>query len=132
MKHNELKRKMKIYSYIIIGLLAVLCLRLTDIQLLKNDVYQTQAKDNRIRLVAIKAPRGEIYARDGEVFAANELVYTLSLTFLGVSKQDQVVEKLVQVLDDYYPEVTAKYIEEKIELQKYRLFEPIIIMRDIP
>ncbi|MDD4549584.1 MAG: penicillin-binding protein 2 [Syntrophomonadaceae bacterium] len=132
MKHNELKRKMKIYSYIIIGLLAILCLRLTDIQLLKNDVYQTQAKDNRIRLVAIKAPRGEIYARDGEVFAANELVYTLSLTFLGLSKQDQVVEKLVEVLDDYYPEVTAKYIDEKIELQKYRLFEPIIIMRDIP
>ncbi|MDD3363703.1 MAG: penicillin-binding protein 2, partial [Syntrophomonas sp.] len=80
MKQLELKTKLKIYAYISIGLLAVLCLRLAVVQLFYSDEYQTKAKENRIRLVSIKAPRGEIYDRNGETLAANQLVYTLSLT----------------------------------------------------
>ncbi|MEN6461985.1 MAG: penicillin-binding protein 2 [Syntrophomonas sp.] len=132
MRPGTLTKNLKIYSCIVIGLLIILCIRLAFVQLLQNDVYQTQAKENRIRLVTMKAPRGEIYTRDGQVLAANELVYTISLSYLGVQNQDIVLEKLVGIVDDYYPEVTLKYIKDKIELQKFRLFEPVTIMRDIP
>lgn len=132
MKPAILIKNLKIYSCIVIGLLTILCIRLAFVQLLQNDVYQTKAKENRIRLVTMKAPRGEIYTRDGQVLAANELVYTLSLSYLGVQNQDVVFEKLAGIIDDYYPEVTLKYIKDKIELQKFRLFEPVTIMRDIP
>ena len=74
MKTDELNQKLKIYSYIVIALMVVLCLRLTVIQLFDNERYQAQAKENRLRLVSIKAPRGEIYANSGETLAANELV----------------------------------------------------------
>jgi penicillin-binding protein 2 len=108
----------KVYSYIIITLLAILVVRLAIIQIFKNDIYQTQAKENRIRLLTIKAPRGEIYAKDGTVLAANKLVYTLSLSALEAIEQEQVFEELEGIVKDYYPEVTAEYIQEKVNRQK--------------
>lgn len=132
MKAKTIQTRLKVYSYIVIALLAVLCARLAVIQIFHQQAYQTQAKENRIRLVAVKAPRGEIYARDGEILANNELVYTLSLSYLGLKGQDNVVDNLAQLLKSYYPEIDKNYIEEKINLQKYRLFEPLIIVRDIP
>ncbi len=132
MKNNNFKINLKIYAYMVVFLLGVLCIRLAIVQLFNNDIYQTQAKENRIRLVAIKAPRGEIYTSNGEKLASNKLVYTVSLTYMEISDYDQVSKRLVDILDDYYPEITAEYIKQKIELQKSRLFEPVIIMRDIP
>lgn len=132
MKQGNLKIKLKIYTGIVVALLAILGLRLAIVQLCLGDVYQTQAKDNRIRLVSVKAPRGEIYSRNHDILAANELVYTLSLSYQGVQNQDVVVEKLSSMVISYYPEVTPEYIQQKIEQQKFRLFEPVTIMRDIP
>ncbi len=132
MKAEELDKKLKTYAYIVILLLALLGVRLAVVQLFNNETYQTQAKENRIRLLPIKAPRGEIYASDGEILATNEIVYSLSLTYLGVSKQETVIDNLLIILKDYYPEITREFIEEKVELQKYRLYEPITLIRDIP
>ncbi|MEN6348572.1 MAG: penicillin-binding protein 2 [Syntrophomonas sp.] len=132
MKPADLKTNLKIYACVVALLLSVLCIRLAVVQLFNNDVYQTQAKENRIRLVPVKATRGEIFARDGEVLASNKLVYTLSLTFLEINDYKKVSEQLVKMLKDYYPELTTKVINEKIKQQKYRLFEPVIIIRDIP
>jgi len=132
MRQSNLDSRLKIYAGIIFGLLALLCFKLAVVQLFYNDVYQIKAKDNRIRLVSIKAPRGEIYDRNGETLAANELVYILSLTNPGEAGQDQLVERLVNILQSSYPEVTIASINEKIALQKFRLFEPVVILRDIP
>lgn len=128
----NLKKILKVYSFIIIGLLLILCLRLAIVQLFHNETYQTQAKENRIRLLAIKPPRGEIYAANNAVLAANQLVYTLTYSPVGVSNQPKVINHIVTILKKYYPEINEELIEEKIEEQQYRLFEPVILMRDIP
>jgi penicillin-binding protein 2 len=83
-------------------------------------------------LVSIKAPRGEIYSSSGETLAANKLVYTLSLSAMDSEIDEAVLDRLVEALKEYYPDITREAIEEKIEVQKYRLFEPITIIRDIP
>lgn len=132
MKKEEMRARAKIYLYLVIGLMAVLLVRLTIIQLFDNEIYQTQAKENHIRLLSIKAPRGEIYLKNGEILATNKLVYTLNLTFTGVKNQDLIIEKLVDLLQDYYPEVGPEFIKEKISLQQNRLFESVILIRDIP
>lgn len=132
MKAEQLKQRLKIVSGIAIGLLAILLIKLAIVQLFYNDSYQTQAKENSIRLVAIKAPRGEIYTSNGEVLAANELVYNLSLNTLGSKNIDQIINRLVKILAEDYPEITAEVIEEKVDLQKDRLFELVTIVRDIP
>jgi len=132
MKKNNLDTRLRTFAAIIFGLLAVLCIKLAVVQLFNSDIYQVKAKENRIRLVAIKPSRGEIYDRNGETLAANQLVYTLSLTNPGNDGKEQLVEHLANVLQPYYPEVTAAVINEKIASQQLRLFEPVVIVRDIP
>lgn len=132
MKAGQVKMKMKFYMYFIIALLCLLVIKLAIVQIFNTDLYQTKARDNRVRLVPIRASRGEIYDRNGQVLAANELVYTLSLTYLGDDNQDAMIKKLTELLTPYYPEITTAAIKDKIELQQYRLYEPVIIVRDIP
>ncbi len=132
MKTEEIRPKLKYYAYLVIALLTILLLRLAVVQLLFNEEYQAQAKENRVRLVPIKAPRGEIFDRQGNVLAANELVYTLSLDYSGLSDRAEVVPRLLALLNPTSPEVTEQFINEKIAVQEYRLFEPVIILRDIP
>lgn len=132
MKPEEVRPKLKWYSYLVMALLAVLFIRLAVVQLVYNEEYQTKAKENRVRLVPIKAPRGEIYDSKGNVMAANELVYTLSLNYPVLNNQTEVIGSLVALLNPQYPEITRDAINEKINLQKYRLFEPVVLLRDIP
>lgn len=132
MKPGQLKSKMKIYMYFIIALLCLLGFKLAIVQIYHTELYQTKARDNRIRLVPIRASRGEIYDRNQQVLAANELVYTLSLTYLGDNNQDAMIKRLIALLKPYYPEITSATVKDKIKLQQYRLYEPVIIMRDIP
>lgn len=49
----------------------ILTTKLFEIQIIKGSYYQSLAKENRIRHIAIPAPRGTIYSRDGEVLAGN-------------------------------------------------------------
>ena len=56
MKPDEVRPRFKWYSYMLIALLSVLLLRLAVVQLLHNTEYQAKAKENRVRLVPIKAP----------------------------------------------------------------------------
>lgn len=132
MRTSDLHLKLKVYGGIVVILLAVLCLKLAIVQLFYSDIYQTKAKENRLRLVSIKASRGEIYDRNGTILAANQLVYILTMTNPGESDQEEVIARLVSVLKPSFPEVTADYIKEKIELQKFRQYEPVTILRDIP
>ncbi len=132
MQTQSLQSRLKLYIYAICALLVLLGVRLAIVQIFYTDEYQTKASENRIRLLPILASRGEIYDRNGEILAANKLVYTLSLSYLEGNQLKEIVGQLVELLQPYYPEMTVALIEEKIELQKYRLYEPVVIMRDIP
>lgn len=134
MKPAEMKSRLRIYTIIIIALLAVLSLRLAIVQLFKNEAYQTRAKDNNIRLVTINAPRGEIYSRNEELLATNKLVYTVNLNYLEMSKGDfnSIASNLSQLLIAKYPEMTSDFIAARVQEQKFKLFEPIVLIRDIP
>lgn len=59
MKRSNLKTRLKVYSYCVIALLALLCVRLAFVQIFLNQQFQTQAKDNRVRLVPVKALEGK-------------------------------------------------------------------------
>lgn len=134
MKPGEMKSKLRVYTILVIFLMGFLSVRLAFVQLFRNEAYQTRAKDNSIRLVTIKASRGEIYSGDNELLATNKLVYTVNLNYLEISKAntDAVAANLSANLIDLYPEMTPEFIKTRLDEQKFRLFEPIILLRDIP
>ncbi|MGE5453983.1 MAG: penicillin-binding protein 2 [Methylocystaceae bacterium] len=131
MNNDQLTKNLRIFWWVTLSLYFLLLGRLAIVQFLQQDKYETQAKENRMRLVSIKAPRGEIVDRHGKTLAQNKLVYTVYISPTGVKNQELGIEHLVQLLNARYPEVTREYILDLIEKQKFKLFEPIALVRDI-
>lgn len=57
---------------ILILVFLILIGRLAELQIIKGEYYQSLANNNRIKRVAIRAPRGEIKARGGEVLVGTQ------------------------------------------------------------
>ena len=52
----------------------ILLVRLIDLQLIRGNYFKLLANENRIRRIAVSAPRGRILARGGEVLVSNKEV----------------------------------------------------------
>lgn len=52
--------------------IVVLLARLVELQIIKGDYFHVLAEENRIRRIPIKAPRGLILARGGEILVENK------------------------------------------------------------
>ncbi|SMB92166.1 peptidoglycan glycosyltransferase [Desulfonispora thiosulfatigenes DSM 11270] len=122
-------RKVNTYIVLISILFSVMILRLGWLQLVQAELYKTRALENRVRLIPIQAPRGNLMTSDGVVLATDYPTYQVSLTYTPKSKETDVVKNLVEILDD--PELTEKSINELIKERSSRLYEPIIIKRNI-
>ncbi len=83
--------------------------RLIELQIFKGPYYRSLSEGNRIRKVAIKAPRGRILARGGEILVDNKEV-TRKLVFnsdTGFTKTDDLTaasaDELIKEPMRYYP-----------------------------
>lgn len=99
-------------------------------QLVETDIYRTKAESNRMRLVPIPATRGNIITADGITVATDYPSFQVTITYLGLKHQDQVINKLSEILND--PEITPEYIKELLKANGSRLYEPIVVKRNIP
>ncbi|NLT95619.1 MAG: penicillin-binding protein 2 [Clostridia bacterium] len=128
-RRKILEKDLKIYKSIIIAIFLVLVARLAWLQLVETDIYRTKAESNRMRLVPIPATRGNISTSDGITIATDHPSFRVTITYLGLENQDQVVQKLAEILND--PEITPEYINELIKANSSRLYEPIVVKRNI-
>ena len=74
--------------------LSVLCLRVTDLQLLRGATYRQLADQNRLRLIWEPAPRGLIVDRQGRVLAGNATIFELSVIPQDVKNLPATLERL--------------------------------------
>lgn len=125
MERSYIEKKMRVYLIIVSVIFSILVFRLAYMQLLQNDKFSTLASENRIRLITITAPRGEVFDRNGVKMVGNQPVYTVSLVNLE-RKDTGVVERLAGILG-----MDPEEIQQKIDQQK-RLYEPVKIASMIP
>jgi penicillin-binding protein 2 len=126
MERSYIEKKMRVFLIIVSVLFFILIFRLAYMQLLQNDKFSTLASENRIRLITITAPRGEVFDRNGVKMVGNQPVYTVSLVNLGRKDTGGVAEKLAGILG-----MDPAEIQQKIDQQK-RLYEPVKIATMIP
>jgi penicillin-binding protein 2 len=126
-----MKNSLHLYLGAIVLIFLLLAGRVAWLQLLNQDYYQNQAEHQSTRWLPEQAPRGEIVDRNGSVLISNRPVYNLTLNYLGLKDQDMeaVIARLVELVRD--PDLTEESIKEMITTQTNRLFEPIVIKRDI-
>src|SRR6185312_3238391 len=63
--------KLASVQYVVLLVIAIIVVRLWNLQVRGSDYYSSRAEQNRIRKVPILAPRGKIYDREGRIIVDN-------------------------------------------------------------
>jgi stage V sporulation protein D (sporulation-specific penicillin-binding protein) len=102
----------------VIATIAFLSVRLFYICVIKHDFYSEKAKNVQERSRTIKAKRGLIYDRNGNIIADNKVVYTISVIHNQITDSELVIEKLTGILG-----LDEETVRKKVE--KYSMRELI-------
>lgn len=93
------------------------CVRLGVIMTVRSEYYMQKADELHQRERRIKAKRGRILDRNGEILAANEVVCTVSVIHSQIEDEDKVIKVLAGELDMDVEEVTKKV--KKVSSMEY-------------
>lgn len=93
------------------------CVRLGVIMTVKSEYYMQKADELHQRERKIKAKRGRILDRNGEILAANEVVCTVSVIHSQIEDEDKVIKVLAGELNMDVEEVTKKV--KKVSSMEY-------------
>ena len=122
-----LRRRFVIASLIIVGIFAVFALRLWFLQVLGMDHYRNLSERNRIRYVAIDAPRGAIFDRHGDLLVDNRPGFTVSALRQEVTDRQQLFGRLSEVLDVEVGDLEERW-KTRQGLPRYR---PLPLLEDV-
>lgn len=124
--------RLRIYWLIMVGIFSILAVRLAMLQLVQASDYRMLSEKNRVRIIPVRAPRGEIIDRQGIVLAKNKQVFSVSISQMpGQQDQTAVINTLAGILGPYYPEITPEYIQSLMEQSRSRRYEPVVVKRNI-
>ncbi|MEW5761618.1 MAG: penicillin-binding protein 2 [Bacillota bacterium] len=128
MDQKVLRRKINVFTAIVVAVFLVLGFRLAYLQLLEMDRFRTLARENSVRLIPIEAPRGEIFDRHGKKIVGNRPLYAVSLVNLDLKREElaRVVKRLALLLGMPEQEIWARVNDEKL-----RRYEPVYIARNV-
>ena len=112
------RKKILVAFFVCAGLFVLLFFRLVYLCVQKADYYEEKATQLHERERSIKAARGRILDRNGQVLADNKTVCTVSVIYNQVTDPEKVIEVLAREL-----ELTEEYVRTKVE--KYSSMERV-------
>lgn len=127
---KKTENRLRAYWFMVIAIFAVILVRLFMLQVVQTHAYRTQSEVNSVRIIPIRAPRGEILDRKGVVLAKNKQVFSVTLA-QNSKGSTEVIQRLIEMLNPVYPEINEEYIQAQIKKYQGRRYEPILIKRDI-
>ena len=122
---QNLRVRLRLIQAVILLLLGVLAVRLYVLQVVNGAKYAEVAENQRIRLLPIPAPRGDILDRDGHVLVNSAQIYRVLLSREDTKGIDRnsLIEPLANGLD-----LDPQLLRERFEQVKSQpAFESILI-----
>ena len=124
MKINDITRRTIIIGAIV-AVLAISCIiKLFNLQIVNGEEYRIQADNRTIRTYATKAPRGEIFDRNGVPVVENRCGYSIQIFKTDISSEElnkninDIVKLLHENGDEYTSTFPIEYNEEE-EIPEY-------------
>lgn len=115
---NESVRKLLasrlfLLSALFVCLFAALSVRLFDLQIINGESYQENYMRMTEKTIRLPGTRGNIYDRDGNLLAYNQLAYDVTITDNGdyprVNDRNRMLLKLVQILKKHGESVSGDF-----------------------
>lgn len=126
----DYKRRIQFSIYIVIFIIFVLIMRLFYLQILKGKKFLEFSEKNRISIQKVKALRGKILDRNGQIIADNRPSFDLAL-IRGYSNETpvEVIEKIQDFLNWDMGEENLQGVIKKVK--STNRYDPAVIKKDI-
>jgi penicillin-binding protein 2 len=126
----QIALRIAILGMVVLGVFAVLFLRLWALQVLSGDQHLAAARENQLRTVRVPAPRGAVLDRNGRVLVGNVIGNSVQLWPADLPRTwpelRGVLRHLSRVLD-----VPVRQILSQIEERKGDPLTPVTVKRAI-
>lgn len=123
---EEFKRKATGLVIVLGFLLALLLTGLLNMQIFRGDYYEGLSRNNRMRFMYIKAPRGRIVDRHRIVLADNRPSYNIMVIPEDIADIKDIATRVAALLG-----TDAREIEDRIHGALSRPYDPIYIAKDM-
>ena len=107
--------------------MAALGLRLVWLQIIQSSFYKARAVENSTRVTFLRAPRGIIYDRHGNMLATNKQTLSLVAIPLQIEDVDDLTNRLAKILNN--PEIEIR--ESLLKAKESDSVLPVVIERDL-
>ncbi len=125
-ERDALERRINVFLLVMLASVALLLGRLGYLQVVRGAYYETLSRGNRIRLVSLTAPRGQMLDRTGKLLATTRPAFAASLVYLGEKYSPEVLTKLEEILS-----LEPGKIDTLMERWRDRLYLPVRLKNDI-
>ena len=120
---GRFRQRALVAGFAVLGLFALLVLRLCYLQLYRHSDLLEQAESNRTAIVPIVPNRGLIHDRNGHILATNYSAYTLEITPSKTPNLEATLEGLASVVD-----IQPRHLRRfKKQMEESKSFESIPI-----
>lgn len=117
--------KIRVISFIVLGLFFILLLRLWQLQVLRGTELRKISEANRLRIIGVPAPRGIIYDRNGIPLVKNTPYFCASLIPEEFDRAG--ISALAELL-----RMTPEEISQKITKKAQSPFTPVRLKEGLP
>jgi penicillin-binding protein 2 len=122
---QELKSRFAVLGGIVVLVLAVLLVRLWSMQIISGESYAELSKNNRVREVTIRAPRGRILDAKGRVLVTNRPALAVAVA-PAAARDEATIARLSALLG-----MPVKDIQKRIASTKLEAVQPRIVAIDV-
>ncbi len=123
----HVQRRFFLFSIAVASIFILLALRLWYLQVISYAEFQERSIRNRTRILALEAPRGPIFDRNGELLVDNRPSFRISVMRQDVVDQQALLQRLAALL-----EVELEVLEERWQQGKrYPIYRPVPLATDV-
>jgi penicillin-binding protein 2 len=129
--------RLSILGIVVVSLFASLFARLWYLQVMAGPEYKVAAEVNRVRVVAVEAPRGRILDRNGKVLVDNRISVVVTvdrsaLRELSKKEHARVLGRLSEELTRAGQPLTVPDLEARIADERFSPYTPVPVAQDLP
>jgi penicillin-binding protein 2 len=126
------QRRERTLTFAVVGIFALVLLRLFVLQVLEGSKYRELSEENRIRVEVLTAPRGEIRDRKGRLLAdcAPSFTVTLDPYDKAYVRNARGIDSTLAILGPILA-TDAKELHDKIQRERKVSFLPIRLKRNV-
>lgn len=120
-------QRLPLFTALVTLVFSLLVMRLYYLQVVRGQHFRRLAEENRISSIRVRAPRGIVYDRHGNVLATNRPSFSVSLDLAAVRELDATVDAVAAALA-----LDREELRRKVRASNsYRRFEPVRVKDDV-